>query len=132
MGLGCIARLRLRRPAAVLVAGLIALQAFLAGLAAAQAAIVLTGNPTEVAIICHGHGGGSSDHGSNPDPRDAAHLCCVACACGGAPATLAQAPPMPRAAAFRSLRSSPLSAAAAPIGRRVVRDGPSQAPPTLA
>jgi hypothetical protein len=132
MGLGCTARLRLRRPAAVLVAGLIALQALLAGLAAAQAAIVLTASQAEVAVICHGHGGGDADHGSNPDPRGAAHLCCVACACGGAPATLAQAAPLLGAVAFRSLRSVPGRAAAGPMRRRVVRDGPSQAPPTLA
>jgi hypothetical protein len=109
-----------------------ALQAFLAGLAAAQAAIVLTASPVDVAVICHGHGGGNTDHGSNPDPRDAAHLCCVACACGGAPATLAQAPPVPRAVAFRSLGAAAARAVAGPILRRAVRDGPSQAPPTPA
>jgi hypothetical protein len=127
---------RLRRPAAMMAAGLIALQALLAGLATAQAAVVLAASPADVAIICHGQGGGDPDHngapGSVPDPLKAAHLCCVACAGGGPPAMLAQVPAMPRALAFQNLPSSASGATAGPIARRAVRDGPSQAPPTLA
>ena len=130
---GFVARLRLhRRPAAMIAAGLIALQAFLAGLATAQAVIVLTPNLADIAVICHGNGGSDSDHGGAPDPIKASHLCCVACASGAPPATLTQAPNMLRSVACRNLQLPPICAAAIPVARRAVRDGPSQAPPKLA
>jgi hypothetical protein len=129
---GSIARLRLRRPTAVIAAGLVALQAFLAGLAAAQAAAVLTPSLADVAVICHGGGGSDPDHGGAPDPIKASHLCCLACAAAGPPVTLAQTPIVLRSVIGRNLQLPPIVATAVPIAARAKRDGPSQAPPMLA
>jgi hypothetical protein len=74
MPLGLIARLRrCRRPAVMIAAGLIAAQALLAGLAMAQAALVLTPSLAGVAgfaVICHGNGGADSDYGTAQDPAN--------------------------------------------------------------
>jgi len=59
MPFGLIARLRLhRRPAVMIAAGLIAVQALLAGFGIAQAALILTPGVADFAVICHGGGGG--------------------------------------------------------------------------
>ncbi len=67
MKLGLITRLRrYRRPGVVIAAGLIAVQAFLAGLVMAQAALRLApdlSGDAGFAVICHGNGGSASDPG---------------------------------------------------------------------
>ncbi len=92
MKLGLITRLRrYRRPAVVIAAGLIAVQAFLAGVVMAQAALMLAPDLSEdagFAVICHGNGGSPSDPGTAPDPAKSQHPCCVTCAAGAAPAVL--------------------------------------------
>ena len=130
MLLGAAARLRPRRPVALIAAWLIAMQAFVAGVAMARAAVVLASDGSDFAVTCHGNGGSDPDHGAVPDPIKAAHLCCVAC--GGPAAALAPAPIMPRPVALQAAQPTAFGAGAGPIGRRAVRDGPSQAPPTLA
>jgi hypothetical protein len=134
MKLGLIAHLRrYRRPAVVLAAGLLAVQAFLAGLVMAQAALVLTpGLPDDAgfAVICHGNGGSPSDPGTPPDPAKSQHPCCVTCAAGAAPAAVPTQLIVLRAARPRLLEPPFFSAAAIRIAPRAVRAGPSQAPPS--
>jgi hypothetical protein len=125
----------LRRAAILIVALAIALQAFFAGLAVAQSTgLAVSGLGPEMAFICHGQGlaAGDHDHGTAPDPVAVSHLCCFACFCGGAPATLTAAALMPHTARDRAVQTIPPHVVATPVGRRAVRDGPSQAPPTLA
>jgi hypothetical protein len=134
MPLGLIARLRVYRRAAVaMAAGLIAVQALLAGLASAQAALAPTPDPAGVAgfaVICHGgNGGAGSDTGTDPAKRQ--HPCCESCAAGSPPATL-PAHPVALRADHRPVVESPFPCALAiAIAPRAVRAGSSQAPPSL-
>jgi hypothetical protein len=144
MSPGLIARLRrYRRPAVMIAAGLIAVQAFLAGLTTAQA-VALTSNLFDVAgfaVICHGNGGAGSDNGAAQDPAktdpaktDPAknqHPCCVSCAAAATPATLPGQPIVLRADRRRVLKSPFFCAVSFLITPRAVRAGPSQAPPSL-
>jgi hypothetical protein len=136
MPLGLIARLRrCRRPAVMIAAGLIAVQAVLAGLAMAQAALVLTPNLADVAdfaVICHGNGGTGSDHGTAPDPAKTQHPCCVSCVAGTPPATLPAQLIVLRLERCRAATSRTLCAASLLVAARAVRAGLSQAPPSLA
>src|SRR5258706_15919828 len=97
MGLGLITRLRLyRRPAVIMAAGLIVMQALLAGLTMAQAALLLAPNHADVtgfAVICHGNGGTDAGSGSvqdpaKTDPGKSQHACCESCVAGPQSATL--------------------------------------------
>jgi hypothetical protein len=132
MPLGLITRLRrYRRAVVVMAAGLIAAQAFLAGLAGAQAAL-LTSSLADLAVICHGNGGADADQGAVPDPAKSRHPCCMSCAAGAPPATLPAQQMVARADRGGVLKSPTLRAASILIARRAVRAGPSQAPPSLA
>jgi hypothetical protein len=133
MPLGLIARLRVFRcPAATFAAGLIALQAFLAGLALAQATLLFTPGLADFAVICHGNGGAVSDDGTAPDPGRNSHPCCESCTAAAPPATL----PVPAIVRLLDLggvfKSPTLWVAALPRAARAVRAGLSQAPPSLA
>jgi len=126
-----ITRLRLSgRPAVVFAAVVMVLQAFFAGLAGAQAAIVVTGAAGDIAIICHGHGGAASEGGTSPDtPEQQQHPCCSFCTAGAGPAVL----PTPALALFvgvcRPGKLLALHAVSILIAPRAVRAGSSQAPP---
>jgi hypothetical protein len=136
MSPGLIAHLRrCRRPAVMIAAGLIAVQAALAGLGMTQAALVLTPNLADVAdfaVICHGNGGAGSDHGTAPDPAKIQHPCCASCLAGGAPATLPAQQVVPRLDRCRAVKSPALCPASVLVAPRAVRAGFSQAPPSLA
>jgi hypothetical protein len=136
MPLGLVARLRrYRRPAVTIAAGLIAVQAFLAGLATAQAGVMLTPNLAGVAdfaVICHGNGGADSESGSAPDPAKSWHPCCVSCAAGAQPAMLPEQLIVLRSDRLRVFKSGALWPASILIAPRAVRAGLSQAPPRLA
>ena len=135
MSLGMIARLRVhRRPAAMIAAGLIAAQALLTGLALARAALVETPGLAEFVVICHGNGGGGadSDRGSAPGPLANPHPCCVSCTAGAPPATLPEQLIALRSDRRGVLEAPILRAASILIAPRAVHDGPSQAPPSLA
>ena len=117
-----------RRPIVLIAAWLIALQAFLAGVAAAQAAAMAASDP--INAICHGAGGAGTSDGTASQSAKIEHLCCAHCT-SVAPAI---APPdAPRAAPAR-LASRPLACSSftVVIARGAVRAGPSQAPPTPA
>jgi hypothetical protein len=135
MPLGLIARLRRHRRAVVLaVATLLAVQAFLAGLSMAQAALMLGPNPADADgfnIICHGNGGAGSDHGTTPEPAGNPHPCCGACMAGAPPATLPEQTIVLRPDRSRDSVSPLPCRASIRIAPRAVRAGPSQAPPRL-
>jgi hypothetical protein len=138
MPLGLIARLRRHRRAAVLIAaGLLAVQAFLAGLTLTQA-LALTSNPGvgDFSAICHGNAGAIADSGAAQDPggTDPAthqHPCCDACASGAAPATLPEQLAVRRTDRCGAAEAPAFCSLAVRITPRAVRAGASQAPPTL-
>jgi hypothetical protein len=138
MPLGLIARLRrYRRPAVMVAAGLVAAQAFLAGLTVAQA-LVLTANLSgaDFTFICHGNGGSGPDNGAaqdpaGPNPATTQHPCCEACAAAATPATLPEQLTAVRTDRWRTLTPPALSAVLVRITPRAVRAGASQAPPIL-
>ena len=138
MPLGLIARLRRhRRPAVLMAAGLLAVQAFLAGLTLAQA-LALTASPgaADFSVICHGNAGTVADSGvaqdpGGTDPAARQHPCCDACAAGAAPATLPEQLAVRRTDRCRAVEAAVPCPLAVRITPRAVRAGASQAPPTL-
>jgi hypothetical protein len=115
------------RQAVAIAAVLMIVQAFLAGLTNAQAALLGAG--ADFAVICHGSGGAPPEPGTAPGEKQ--HPCCETCTAGAPPAVL----PLP-AAALRTIHCQPcgspaLRAVAIPLAPRAVRAGPSQAPPSL-
>jgi hypothetical protein len=133
MPLGLIARLRLhRRPAALVAAGLMGVQVLLAGLVLAHAALLLTPGVTDFAVICHGSGAAASDNGTAPAPGTNPHPCCESCAAAAPPATLPEQALEPQVDRGPVLQSLILWTLALPIAPRAVRAGLSQAPPSLA
>jgi hypothetical protein len=114
----------------LLAAWLVALQAFLAGLAIAQAATMSLADP--LAVICHGTQSGSPADMPVPDAGKIWHLCCTFCL-SSAPAVIA--PDTPSVAGANFVRIAPpliLSPFGVILARGVVRAGSSQAPPALA
>ncbi len=134
MPLGLIARLRRHRgPAVLVVAGLMAVQAFLGGLAMAQAALMLSPNRADpdFAVICHGNAGAGSDPAGVPDPAGNQHPCCLSCVAGSPPATLPDQHVVLREDRSRVAAEPLLCAASILIAPRAVRAGASQAPPDV-
>jgi hypothetical protein len=119
---------RCRRPIVLIAAWLVVLQAFLAGVATAQAGAMLASSPADV--ICHGSGSADPADNTAPDAAKAWHLCCASCT---APAVAVPAVPAvvsnePRSAS----RPSVLQRFIIVVSHGAIRAGPSQAPPTLA
>jgi hypothetical protein len=109
-----------RRPIILLAAWLLVLQAFLAGVTAAQA-VAIVGDP-----VCHGDG---ADRGTGGDgPRAAAHACCASCLV--AAPVLAPPPAAPGCivppASVRGVVWSTITYVIAP---GAIRAGASRAPP---
>jgi hypothetical protein len=117
-----------RRALALTAAWLIVLQAFLAGIATAQAGAASATDSIEA--ICHGSGTPSDP--ATPDRAKVWHLCCVACTSAAA----ATAPPAAPAVAALERRRSSLPSAYSPfivvISPGAIRAGPSRAPPARA
>jgi hypothetical protein len=134
MPLVSIARLRRHRgPAVLVVAGLMAVQAFLGGLAMAQAALMLSPNlaDADFAVICHGNADTGSDPAGVPDPAPNQHPCCQSCVAGSPPATLPEQHVVLRPDRCRVAAKPLLCAASILIAPRAVRAGASQAPPRV-
>ena len=119
-----------RRAVALIAAWLVVLQAFLAGVATAQAAAMLAA-PAAIDVICHGSGnGGGGTGGTAPGTAKIEHLCCVFCT--------SAAPALPPPAAPRLTEVRPNSRPVIflsftfVISPGAIRAGPSQAPPGLA
>ena len=133
MPLGLIARLRLHgRPAVMAAAGVIAVQAFLAGLALAQAALLLTPGLADFAVICHGGGAVVSDDKTAPAPAHNPHPCCESCTAAAPPATLPTPVLVSRAQPVPMVKSPVRWMLVPPVAARAVRAGLSQGPPRLA
>jgi hypothetical protein len=116
------------RTIVTIAVGLIVLQAFLAGLAVARAALALA-DPLGAAVICHRGASGNTDDGTPPEPIKAIHLCCYACIAGSPTATLPEQVVLP---GFELCRGSTRRGACASdvrIAARAIRAGQSQAPP---
>ena len=120
------------RHATVLIAiWLVVLQAFLAGVATAQAGAMAASDPL-VGAICHGSDGAGPADTTAPDANKVRHLCCEYCT-SAAPAL---APPDTiSVAAPQSPATSQLAAFSRfiiVISPGAIRAGPSQAPPASA
>lgn len=120
-----------KRAITLIAAWLIVLQAFLSGVAAAQAGAMLAADPAGTAVICHGAGGEGTD---TPAPGGAVawHLCCAYCL-SSTPAVAPATPPGVAAAALRDGGTLPTLAGftIVPV-RGAIRAGYSQAPPSRA
>jgi hypothetical protein len=118
-----------RRAVVLIATWLVVLQAFLAGVATAQAA-AMAASAGAVGAICHGAGSAAPSDGTTPENADVAHHCCACCIS----ATPAVAPPAPpRSVDVRAdSRSVAPSSFAFVAARGAVRAGPSRAPPSLA
>ncbi len=116
-----------RPPIAVIAAWLLMLQAFLAGVAIAQAGVARSFE----GMTCHGAGINSS-HPATSQAERALHLCCSGCTSPD-PAGVS---PDPQRIVERELRRDPRPAEFAPFtivrALGVVRAGQSQAPPSPA
>ncbi len=121
-----------RRPIALIAAWLVVLQAFLAGVATAQAGALLAADPIAAAAICHGADADASADTTTPDAERAGHLCCASCI-SAAPAA---APPSASGVAGLQLGRDPRPFTPTPftivLSPGVVRAGASQAPPASA
>jgi hypothetical protein len=118
-----------RHAITLIAAWLVALQAFLAGVATAQAAAMLAA-PASVDVICHGSGSGGGADSTAPGTAKIEHLCCVSCT-SGAPAL--PPPAAPRLAEVRQIpRPAIVLGFTFVISPGAIRAGPSQAPPSLA
>jgi hypothetical protein len=119
-----------RRPVIVIAAWLIVLQAFLTGLATAQAGAAMA-DPLAAGVICHAGGSDGGTEPALPDAGVAWHLCCSYC--------LAAAPTLPPPSAHVGPVRVPFVASVLPlsdfiivVARKAVRAGSSQAPPDQA
>jgi hypothetical protein len=115
------------RAAALIAAAVIAMQAFLAGLAA-EGVLVQAPAVSGGAVICHGAGAADQGNGTVPEPTGAKHPCCMSCT-AAAPALAGPANTL-RALSGRSFKHPIPEARTILIARRAVRAGPSQAPPS--
>jgi hypothetical protein len=118
-----------RRPLILLAAWLVVLQAFLAGVASAQAAGVPLADP--LGVICHGGTAGpATGDGPAPDTGKLQHPCCAFCL-SWVPALVT--PDSPVIATRARAGQPPLPRSFGIImARAAVRAGPSQAPPARA
>jgi hypothetical protein len=125
-----LAQLRAQRDSIVGIAvWLVVLQAFLAGLATAQAAAGQANAQRHEAVICYGAGGSPElPDGTSPDASAHWNVCCTLCAFS-TPATRAATATDAVEAAEAS--TAPLSSSfTIMIARRAVRAGQSQGPPS--
>ena len=119
----------LRRPIIMVAAWLIALQAFLAGVAAAQAAVKLALISSDAGVICHGAG---STGPVVPDADQTWQLCCGFCATASSAAAVGDAPDVTPVVSWNQAAAPALIQFTVVMARGAVRVGPSQAPPQLA
>ena len=109
---------------------LIVLQAFLAGVAAAQAAATPASAVGDA--ICHSSSpSADGPDGTAPENGKVAHLCCVACT-SAAPALAAPAAPKPLRRLAPASRPAAFASFIVVIAPGAIRAGLSQAPPSLA
>jgi hypothetical protein len=119
----------LRRPLMLIAAWLVALQAFLAGVATAQAGSMSVADP--FGVICHGADAGNPAQAPASDAGKVWHLCCTFCLSSVPALAAPDAPPIVSAS---GLVAPPpiLSRFGLVLAHGVIRAGPSQAPPASA
>jgi hypothetical protein len=119
-----------RRAIVLIAAWLVVLQAFLAGVATAQAGAMLAFDP--LGAICHGSDGAGPADATVPDANKVRHLCCEYCT-SAAPAF---APPAAASVAVsqsgQPSRLPGFSPFTIVISPGAIRAGSSQAPPASA
>jgi len=118
-----------RRPIILVAAWLVVLQTFLAGVATAQAALLLAPAPFDAGVICHG---APSAAPSAPDADQAWKLCCTFCATAFAATAPLDTPEVTPVVSWSEAAPPALTSFAVIAARGAVRAGPSQAPPYLA
>lgn len=120
-----IAALRqLQRPLVLLAAAILLMQTLVAGVASGHGAAQVAAFG---AVVCHGTG----DDGSSPPGTATAHDCCAFCTNPGPVALSADAPVIARLTPVHRAETAETPVDVRP-GRRAIRAGPSQAPPTAA
>ncbi len=117
---------QLQRPLVLLAAAILVVQSLVAGLAGAHAAARIALG-TDAAVICHGNG----EDGSTPAGTAAAHDCCAFCNNPGPVVLSAGVLVIDRLTPAHRARATHTPGDFRP-GRRAIRAGPSQAPPTTA
>ena len=117
-----------RRPTALIAIWLVVLQAFLAGVATAQAGAMAAFDP--LGAICHGSDGPGPADTSAPDANKVRHLCCEYCT--SAAPVLAPPDVANPAAAQQAAEAPAFSRFIIVISPGAIRAGPSQAPPASA
>ena len=123
-----------RRAITLIAAWLVVVQAFLSGIATAQAGGMLAADPLSAAIICHGGGGegtGAAEPAA-PGTDTAWHLCCAYCCASSAPALVPPEAPNVTRADFHGAALPVLASFTIVVIRGAVRAGSSQAPPSRA
>ena len=122
----------LRRSVIVIAAWLIALQAFLAGVATAQAGVLLAPAPLDAGTICHGADGSAPADSTTPDADKFRELCCVFCATASSATVPREPAKLAPVVSWGRAEPPALTRLTVSIARGAVRAGASQAPPALA
>lgn len=118
-----------RRAVVLIATWLVVLQAFLAGVAIAQAA-AMQASPGAIGAICHGAGSAAAADGTAPGGAGTPHLCCACCT---SPASAIVPPAMPHPVRVQQAPASVVfTSFIFVISPGAIRAGPSQAPPRLA
>jgi hypothetical protein len=122
----------LRRPVIVIAAWLIALQAFLTGVATAQAGVMLAPAPFDAGTICHGAEGSTAADTAPPDADKFRLLCCAFCATASSAAVPREPAKLAPVVSWERADLPALTRFTVSMARGAVRAGASQAPPALA
>jgi hypothetical protein len=122
----------LRRPVIVIAAWLIALQAFLAGVATAQAGVLLAPAPLDAGTICHGADASAPADPTTPDADRFRQLCCAFCATTSSATVPREPAKLAPVVSWERLEPPALPRFTISLARGAVRAGASQAPPALA
>jgi len=122
-----------RRPVIVIAAWLIALQAFLVGVATAQqAGVLLAPAPFDAGTVCHGADASTPADPTTPDADKFRLLCCAFCATASSATAAREPPKLAPAVSWERAQPPALTRFTVSMARGAVRAGPSQAPPALA
>ena len=116
----------------MIAAWLIALQAFLAGVATAQAGVLLAPAPLDAGTICHGADGAAPADPATPDADKLRQLCCAFCATASSATAPREPAKLAPVASWERAEPPSLTRFTVAMARGAGRAGASQAPPHLA
>jgi heme A synthase len=124
-------RSRTTRAIVLIAVWLVVLQAFLAGVATAQAGAMAAADPL-LGAICHGSDGAGAADTTAPDANKVRHLCCEYCT-SAAPVLVPPDAANLAATSLQQVAQPPaFSRFIIVIALGAIRAGPSQAPPASA